>query len=129
MNGARSARRETKTDLASEFRVCARHESGHFLMAHLHVINRVARAINRADQSVDAVTGISVDAPDTPLRETVDDKIANSVAHVSESIRKEDRSCEAWRIGGMLFLLNQRFVKPRGLLCDRVPAEFLLGAF
>jgi len=44
----------------------ARHESSHFFVANLNVFYFSISSVDRTDDPVDAVTGIRVDAADTP---------------------------------------------------------------
>jgi hypothetical protein len=45
----------------------ARHESRHFFVANLNVFYFSISSVDRADNPVNAVTGIPVDAADTPF--------------------------------------------------------------
>lgn len=72
MYRARSGGRQADADFAGKFRVRACHESGHFLVAHLNVIRSVTRAVDRANDPVNPVARITVDAFDTPLGYSTD---------------------------------------------------------
>ena len=63
MNAARSGSPEAHPDFAGELRVAAGHERRGFLVSRLNELDRAIRAVERADQSVNAVSGIAVDAP------------------------------------------------------------------
>jgi hypothetical protein len=52
--------------------VGTRHERRHFFVANLNVINLVARAPNRANDSVNPVTGKSEDSTNSPLVQSLD---------------------------------------------------------
>ena len=82
MNRARAGRGQTDTDLASELRVCARHECGHFFVARLDESNAVAGPIERTEDPVDAIPGIPIDARDTPLGQARNNKITNGGRHM-----------------------------------------------
>ncbi len=81
MDRARPGGGETNADFAGEFRVRARHERRHFFVPHLHVIDGVARAIDCADDSVNAVAGIAVDAFDAPFGDSFDQEVAYIFGH------------------------------------------------
>jgi hypothetical protein len=58
-------------DLAGELRVGAGGERRDLLVAHLHELDLVADLVERAQQTVDAVAGVAVDAIDAPLVEAI----------------------------------------------------------
>src|SRR5690242_19793141 len=58
-----------------------RHERRHLLVAHLHIIDRVTRAIDRTDNAIDSVTGKSVDPTDSPLIDSFQQEIACVFTH------------------------------------------------
>ena len=62
-------------DLAGELGVGAGHERGHLLVADLDELGplAVARARERAQDAVDPVAGIAVDAPDAPGGEALEE--------------------------------------------------------
>src|SRR4029450_7074072 len=66
----RSRGREANADFAGPLRVRARHEGGLFLVPHLHELQPVLEAIERADDGVDAVARVAVDARDPVLEQT-----------------------------------------------------------
>jgi hypothetical protein len=82
MDRARAGGRETDADFSGELGMRARHERGHFLVAHLHKLHQVAGAIQRAHDSVNAIAGKSVDAVDAPRGKAFQKKIANLIAHI-----------------------------------------------
>src|SRR6185312_13872830 len=77
MDRAGARGREAHADLAGEFRVAARHERGHFLVAHLYELELAAGAVERTENAVDAVARKSVDPPDAPFREALEQEIAH----------------------------------------------------
>ena len=83
MNRAGAGGGQTNTDFAGELGMPAGHECSHFLMPHLHVIHRVAGAVDRTDDAVNAVAGISVNATNAPLADSFDQKIACRLRHRS----------------------------------------------
>ena len=58
MNRTRTGCGNARTNLAGELRMRAGHERGHFFMPDADVIERFARAIDGAHESIDAVAGI-----------------------------------------------------------------------
>src|SRR5207253_8603385 len=83
MNGARARGRHTDTDLARPLRVAAGHECRHLLVANLHEVRIAVRAVERADQRIDAVAGIAVDAVHAPLVFFFKQKTAYEIGHRS----------------------------------------------
>src|SRR5690625_7528350 len=81
MQSARTGGGQANADLTSKLGVTARHKSGHFLMAHAHVIKARACPVQGAHQTADAVTGIAEDALNAPVREAAYDKIDHCVSH------------------------------------------------
>src|SRR5581483_6924146 len=63
--------------------VRAGHERGHLLVARLNELGTlpVRGTLERAHQPVDAVAGVSVDAPDPPGGETVEKVVTYCLAH------------------------------------------------
>jgi hypothetical protein len=55
---ARARRRQADIELARELGVRTRHERPHLLASDLHELERVARAIERTDDPVDAIAGM-----------------------------------------------------------------------
>src|SRR3954453_16602740 len=82
MRCARSRRRHAYADLSGKFGVSRRHECRHFLMADLNEIEAIAGTVQRAEQAVDAVTGIAEDRSYAPLAHAFPKEIANGPAHV-----------------------------------------------
>jgi len=103
MHGARPAGGETDSYLASEFRVRARHERGHFFVADLNVIHLLSGASDCADDAVDAVAGESVNAPDAPLVQTLDQEVTDSYIHSLSFISSVGRRSG---VGSILNLLS-----------------------
>ena len=87
MNCAGPGGGETNSHFASELRMRARHERGHLLVPNLHIVDRIARTIDGANDAVDAVPRITVNAPDTPLRDSLDQEIARRFGHTNRIIR------------------------------------------
>src|SRR6185437_5617711 len=81
MDCARARRGQTDADFASELGVATGHEGGHFLMPHAHVVKAIRGAPHRTHDAVDAVTGVAKDPADAPVRETLEDEIADGVTH------------------------------------------------
>lgn len=71
-----TGRCEADADLAGELRVGARHERSRLLVTDLHELD-VAAAVESAHDPVDAVSGIAVDAPHAPLRQTLHEEVAD----------------------------------------------------
>src|SRR5205823_5933814 len=68
-------------DLARELRVPAGHERRHLLVADLDELGVAARPVERAEERVDAVAGVAVDAMDTPLGQSLEDVISDQLSH------------------------------------------------
>src|SRR5262245_25350893 len=83
MDRARSRRGDANADLPRELRVRAGHEGRHLFVPRLDELHAILRAIERAENAVDAITGISVQAPDPPVRESFEKKIRNGLSHES----------------------------------------------
>jgi hypothetical protein len=81
VHGARTGGGETDAGRAGEFRVPARHERAGFLVARLNERDRIARAIDGADNPVDPIAGIAVDARDAPDPEALDQCVGNGACH------------------------------------------------
>src|SRR5690242_12190973 len=82
MDRAWPACRQADANLPGELGVCACHERSQFLVARLDELRLVVRAIERAHNAVDAVTGIAVYARDSPFLKAPDEKIADCSGHV-----------------------------------------------
>ena len=95
VRGARSRRLNADAKFAGEFRVRRGHEGGHLLVPDLDKADLVfTEAIQRAQQAVDAVTWVAIDATDTPLIKPVPEEISDSLGHVLSphpAMRKEHR--------------------------------------
>ena len=59
------------SDFSRELRVRARHERGHFFVAHLDEFDLAVDTIQRAENAIDAVTGITVDAVHAPINKAL----------------------------------------------------------
>jgi hypothetical protein len=81
VNGARARRGKAHADLARELRMTTGHEGGELFMTGLHEGHPVGRAVERAQNAVDAVARISVDARDTPLGKALQQEVGHSVGH------------------------------------------------
>ena len=77
--GARGC--DADADLARELRVRARHERAQLLVARLDELDAPRVAAEGAHQAVDAVAGVREDALDPPLCHSLDDEVADRVAH------------------------------------------------
>jgi hypothetical protein len=69
--GAGSARRHAHPDLAGEFRVGAGGEGGYLLVGRLGELDPVSDLVEGAEEPVDAIPGITVDALYAPLAEAI----------------------------------------------------------
>jgi hypothetical protein len=81
VDGAWARGGQAYTEIAGEFRVAIGHKRGLLLVLHLDEIELVASAIERADEAVDAVTGISKDALYPPGGEPFPEEIAYRLGH------------------------------------------------
>src|SRR5881409_2437527 len=81
VNRSRSGCCHADAGLAGEFRVCAGHECGHLLVAHLDEIDFAFGALERAHDAVDSVAGVAVDAPHAPFAQPPDQKVARCLSH------------------------------------------------
>ncbi len=68
MDRARARGRHADAHLARPLGVTARHERGHLLVPDLDELGLAFRAVERAEERVDAVARVAVDAVDAPLR-------------------------------------------------------------
>src|SRR5205085_3538854 len=91
MDGAGAGGGETDAGLTGEFRVRAGHERGHFFVADLDEIDRVTGAIERADDAVDAVAGVAVDAAHAPLAEAGDEEVGGGLRRHQRRMSFEKR--------------------------------------
>jgi hypothetical protein len=76
VDGAGARRGQADADLAGELRVRARGEGGELLVADLRELDLVADLVERAQDPVDAVAGIAVDALDAPFGEPLEHELA-----------------------------------------------------
>jgi len=81
VNGTWARRGETDADLAGEFGMGGGHERGLLLMAYLHELEAVERAIESAQDAVDAVARIAIDALHAPFREAREHVIGDRGGH------------------------------------------------
>jgi hypothetical protein len=77
---ARAGRRHAHADLAGELRVRAGGEGGDLLVADLGELE-LRNLVEGAEQAVDAVARITVDALDAPLGEAVEDERSDGLRH------------------------------------------------
>src|SRR5947209_3107726 len=77
--GAR--RREADADLAGPLGVRAGHERGHLLMAHLDELDLVGELLEGADDRVDPVARIAVDATHTVVVQSFEQELGGRLAH------------------------------------------------
>jgi hypothetical protein len=61
--------------------VCAGHEGGQLLVAHLHEVDVGGAAAEGAHEAVDAVARVAEDAAHAPLRQALEHEIADGVCH------------------------------------------------
>ena len=80
---ARAGRREAHADLAGPLRVRARHERRHLLVADLDELGFSFCRVERADDRVDPVAGVAVDARDAVLDQALEQEICRQLCHVS----------------------------------------------
>jgi hypothetical protein len=78
---AGSGRGQAHADLAGELRVAARHERRHLLVPDLDQLRVAVGAIEGAEEGVDAVARIAVDAVDTPFAEPREDVVRYELTH------------------------------------------------
>ena len=69
---ARPGGREADAELAGPLRVSARHECGHLLVTNLDELGIAVGAVERAEDGVDPVAGIAVEAMHSPLPQPVE---------------------------------------------------------
>src|SRR4051794_1128074 len=81
MRGAGSRGRDADAELAREFGIGRGHEGRHFLVARLDERDLILLAPQRAEHSVDAVTGVAEYLRDAPGQQALDDKISDGSAH------------------------------------------------
>ena len=79
--GSRPRRRKTDADLPAELGMAATHEGGRLLVPRLDELNLVPGTVERADDAVDAIAGITVDATHAPFQQTRDKRIGYGLAH------------------------------------------------
>src|SRR5690606_15172520 len=96
VDGARPGSRQTDPDLTGELRVRAGHEGGEFLVAGLDELDAVFRAIERTQETVDAVPRKTEDPTDSPFMEAIDDEVAYGAGHRDHSSMVSSRGA---RIG------------------------------
>ena len=72
---------DADAQLAGELGVRRSHEGGHLLVPRLHKLDLAFGALQRAKDPVDAVAGIAIDAPHTPLVKSLDKEIADGLGH------------------------------------------------
>ena len=89
MDRAGAGGREADADLARPLRVRAGHERGHLLVAHLHELDLVGELLERADDRVDAVAGIAVDAAHAVLVQPFEQEVRRRLCHHSPSDRSD----------------------------------------
>ena len=82
-------------DLPGELRVADGHEGGHLLVPRLDEGDPVIVAVEGAQEAVDAVAGVAEDVGDAPLREPLEDLIADVLGHVDlhEGDGEAERAC------------------------------------
>src|SRR4051794_39219310 len=83
MNRAGAGGRHANAGTAGKFRVSDGHERGHLFVSRLDEVDPAIVRIEGAHQAIDAVTGISEHVGDAPLGETLEDLIADILAHLA----------------------------------------------
>ncbi len=83
MDRARARGRQADADLAGVLRVPAGHERGHLLVARLDELRVAVGAVERAQERVDPVARVAVDAVDAPLAEAFEDVVGDELGHVN----------------------------------------------
>ena len=78
---ARPGSREADADLAGPFRVRAGHERRLLFVPHLHELECILVPLERADDGIDAVPRVAVDAFDAVLGETLEEEVGSLLAH------------------------------------------------
>ncbi len=81
MNRAWSGSGEANTNFTGEFVMRARHERRHLFVAYLHVLDRVTRAIDCSNDSVNAIARITIDAANAPLVDSFHQKVTGGFTH------------------------------------------------
>src|SRR5205814_2389008 len=81
MGRAGARRCNANAQLTSELGVSAGHECRHLFMASLDEVYFLVRAIERAEDTIDAVTRIPEQNPDTPLVKPIDQEIPDCLCH------------------------------------------------
>ena len=90
VNRAGPRRSKANSDLASELRMPAGHECGHFLMPHLDEFKLVLSSANCAHDPIDAIARKPKHPFDAPFQQPVDEKIGDVLFHVN-SVRLLER--------------------------------------
>ena len=73
---------DAAADLVRELGVPAGHERGHLLVARLDELGVIICAVERAEEAVDPVPRVAVDAVDPPLAQALQNEIGNQLGHV-----------------------------------------------
>ena len=73
-------------DFAGELRVAAGHEGSHLLVADLDELWVAARAVEGAEEGVDAVAGVAVDPVDAPLGQPFEHVVSDEFRHLGTSL-------------------------------------------
>ena len=81
MHGSRAGRREADADLATELGVAAGHERGHLLVPDLDQLGIALGPIECAEERVDAVARVAVNATHAPSCEASDESVGYGVGH------------------------------------------------
>jgi hypothetical protein len=85
MRRAGAGRRNTDTKTSGEFGIGGCHESRHFFMARLNEFDPVMRPVERAEDTVDAVTRVSEDVANIPLLQALNEEVADCLGHGNSS--------------------------------------------
>src|SRR5439155_5034541 len=68
-------------DLTGELGVAARHEGGHLLVPDLDQLRIALGTVERAEERVDPVARVAVDAVDVPLAQTLEVVVGDELCH------------------------------------------------
>jgi hypothetical protein len=81
MRGARPAGRQADPQFAGEFGVGGSHERRHLFMPDLDEVDHPFGALQGAEDAIDAVAGVTENAAHAPFMKSMDEEVANGVAH------------------------------------------------
>jgi hypothetical protein len=85
VDGAGSGGCDAAADLAGELRVRTGHEGGHLLVPDLRELRILVGTLECAEEAVDPVTGVPVDAVDSPVTQSLQDEVCDELGHGAAS--------------------------------------------